>query len=67
MVEIMAAYPAGVIGTTKENLKAAADGELMEWGTLYPDVAGTAKDEGFAPIRKPLPAGWGGREVPLEE
>ena len=46
----MAAYPAGVIGTTKENLKAAADGELMEWGTLYPTFAGTAKDEGFAPI-----------------
>jgi rubrerythrin len=50
MVEITAAYPAGVIGTTRENLKAAADGELMEWGTLYPTFAGTAKDEGFVPI-----------------
>ncbi|HVP96291.1 rubrerythrin [Methanoregula sp.] len=50
MVEITAAYPAGVIGKTKENLKAAADGELMEWGTLYPTFAGTAKEEGFLPI-----------------
>jgi len=50
MVEITAAYPAGVIGTTKENLKAAADGEMLEWGTLYPTFAGTAKEEGFVPI-----------------
>ncbi len=50
MVEITAGYPAGVIGSTKENLKAAADGEMMEWGTLYPAFAGTAKDEGFLPI-----------------
>ncbi|MFZ0005142.1 MAG: rubrerythrin family protein [Methanoregula sp.] len=50
MVEITAGYPAGVIGSTKENLKAAADGEMMEWGTLYPSFAGTAKDEGFLPI-----------------
>src|SRR5512136_2577801 len=35
-VEITAAYPAGVIGTTKANLAAAAAGERMEWGTLYP-------------------------------
>src|SRR5512136_2563604 len=32
MVEITAMYPAGVIGTTKENLKEAADGEKAEWG-----------------------------------
>src|SRR5512145_655515 len=38
-VEITAAYPAGMIGTTKENLKAAAEGEKMEWGTLYPAFA----------------------------
>ena len=49
-VEITAAYPAGIIGTTKENLKAAADGEMMEWGTLYPTFAAIAKDEGFIPI-----------------
>ena len=46
-VEIMAEYPAGVIGTTAENLLAAADGEKMEWGTLYPDFAKTAEEEGF--------------------
>ncbi len=46
-VEITAAYPAGMIGTTKHNLKAAADGERMEWGTLCPMFAKTAEDEGF--------------------
>lgn len=46
-VEITAAYPAGVIGNTAENLKAAADGELLEWGTLYPSFAETARQEGF--------------------
>ena len=46
-VEILASYPAGVIGTTEENLLAAAEGEKMEWGTLYPDFAKTAIEEGF--------------------
>ena len=46
-VEITALYPAGVIGATAENLLAAAEGEKMEWGTLYPDFAGTAQKEGF--------------------
>lgn len=46
-VEITASYPAGRIGTTAENLLAAADGEKMEWGTLYPGFAETAKKEGF--------------------
>lgn len=50
MVEITAAYPAGVIGTTAENLKEAADGEKMEWGTLYPKFAEVAKEEGFQEI-----------------
>jgi len=49
-VEIVASYPAGVIGTTKENLLAAADGEKMEWGTLYPDFAETAEKEGFPEV-----------------
>ncbi|WAC04848.1 MAG: rubrerythrin family protein [Methanoregula sp.] len=49
-VEISAAYPAGMIGTTKENLKAAAAGERMEWGTLYPSFAKTADEEGFKEI-----------------
>ncbi|PNX46536.1 MAG: rubrerythrin family protein, partial [Thermoplasmata archaeon M8B2D] len=46
-VDIMAVYHAGVIGTTAENLLAAAEGEKMEWGTLYPDFAETAQKEGF--------------------
>ncbi len=49
-VEITASYPAGVIGTTAENLLAAADGEKMEWGTLYPDFAKVALKEGFKDI-----------------
>lgn len=51
-VEIVAAYPAGVIGSTKENLKAAAAGEKMEWGTLYPAFMKTADDEGFKDIAR---------------
>jgi len=49
-VEITAAYPAGKIGTTVENLLAAAEGEKLEWGTLYPDFAETAKREGFEDV-----------------
>lgn len=49
-VTITAGYPAGVIGTTKENLTAAAAGEQMEWGTLYPAFAATATKEGFREI-----------------
>ncbi len=46
-VEITAAYPAGKIGTTAENLLAAAEGEKMEWGTLYPAFEKVARKEGF--------------------
>jgi rubrerythrin len=46
-LEITATYPAGKIGGTAENLLAAAEGELLEWGTLYPDFEETAKEEGF--------------------
>jgi rubrerythrin len=49
-VEITAAYPAGMIGTTKANLAAAAEGEELEWGTLYPEFAATATKEGFKDI-----------------
>ena len=49
-VEITAAYPAGKIGTTEENLLAAAEGELLEWGTLYPDFANVAREEGFLDV-----------------
>jgi len=48
--EITASYPAGRIGTTAENLLAAAEGELMEWGTLYPEFARIAAEEGFTDI-----------------
>jgi rubrerythrin len=47
-VEIVAAYPAGVIGSTAQNLKAAAEGEKFEWGTLYPGFAEVAEKEGFS-------------------
>ncbi len=46
-VEITAAYPAGRIGKTSENLLAAAEGEKMEWGTLYPGFEKVARKEGF--------------------
>ncbi|MEE4258987.1 MAG: rubrerythrin family protein [Bacteroidales bacterium] len=50
MVEITAAYPAGVIGTTMENLKAAAEGENEEWTELYPSFADIAEEEGFKTV-----------------
>ncbi len=50
MVEITAKYPAGVIGTTAENLKAAAAGEHEEWSELYPEFAKIAKEEGFPEV-----------------
>ena len=50
--EITAAYPAGIIGNTKDNLAAAAAGEKMEWGTLYPTFAATAEKEGFRDIAR---------------
>lgn len=46
-VEITAAYPAGVIADTPTNLQGAADGELLEWGTLYKNFAEVADMEGF--------------------
>ena len=49
-VEITAMYPAGKIGTTKENLKAAAEGEHEEWSELYPHFAEIAKQEGFMEV-----------------
>lgn len=49
-VEITASYPAGVIGQTADNLKAAAEGEKMEWGTLYPNFASIADKEGFKDV-----------------
>ncbi len=49
-VEITAAFPAGVINTTLENLKAAAEGESYEWNEMYPEFAATARKEGFDAI-----------------
>jgi len=49
-VEITAVYPAGKIGTTSENLKAAAMGENEEWTELYPEFAEIADKEGFNEI-----------------
>jgi len=50
MAKITAEYPAGVIGSTAENLLEAAEGEKMEWGTLYPDFSKTAEKEGFPEV-----------------
>ena len=50
MVEITASYPAGVIGTTLENLRAAATGENEEWSLDYPKFADIADEEGFPEI-----------------
>ncbi len=50
IVEIMASFPAGSIGTTAENLKAAAGGEHEEWTGLYPAFAAKARDEGLSAV-----------------
>ncbi|MFH1395108.1 MAG: rubrerythrin [Candidatus Omnitrophota bacterium] len=49
-IEIQAAYPAGVIGDTPANLKAAANGENLEWTTLYKNAESIAREEGFTEI-----------------
>ena len=49
-VEVTAAFPAGVIGSTAENLKAAAGGEHYEWESMYPEFANVAREEGFEEI-----------------
>jgi len=51
-VEIQAAYPAGVIGDTAQNLEAAADGEHLEWTRLYKEAEETAREEGFEEVAK---------------
>jgi rubrerythrin len=50
MVEITATYPAGKIGSTSENLAAAAAGENEEWSELYPEFSEIAKEEGFPQV-----------------
>lgn len=50
MVEITASYPAGIIGTTEQNLLEAANGESEEFTDLYPNFAIVAEEEGFPEI-----------------
>ena len=50
MVEITSTYPAGVIGDTVENLRAAAAGENEEWSELYPHFADVSEEEGFKDV-----------------
>lgn len=50
MVEVCASFPAGVIGSTAENLRAAAAGENEEWTEAYPHFADVAEKEGFPEI-----------------
>lgn len=54
--EIQTAFPAGVIGTTPLNLKAAAAGENYEWTNLYPSFAKVAQEEGFENVAKTFSA-----------
>jgi rubrerythrin len=51
-VEILAGYPAGVIGDTKANLEASAAGEYHEWTTIYSNFTDIAKEEGFSEIAR---------------
>ena len=52
-VEITAAYPAGVIGPTAANLEAAADGEKLEWSSLYAAFERVARAEGARRLPSP--------------
>lgn len=49
-LEITETFPAGKIGTTLENLQAAAAGEEHEWTEMYPAFAATAREEGFIEV-----------------
>lgn len=49
-LKIEASYPAGVIGTTAQNLEEAANGEKLEWTVLYKEAADIADQEGFPDI-----------------
>ena len=51
-VEITAAFPAGVIGATAENLRESAGGENYEWTDMYPSFADVAEEEGFKEIAR---------------
>jgi rubrerythrin len=49
-LEITAAFPAGTVGSTVENLDHAAEGEQLEWTSIYADFERIARDEGFSEI-----------------
>ena len=49
-VEVQASFPAGVIGSTLENLQAAAAGEHYEHAEMYPSFAAVAREEGFEDV-----------------
>ncbi len=51
-LEITASYPAGAIEDTAANLRAAADGEKMEWSSVYPDFGKVAREEGFPEVAR---------------
>jgi len=53
---ITGGFPAGIIGSTAQNLRASADGENHEWGSMYPDCARIAREEGFDDIAKTFEA-----------
>jgi rubrerythrin len=55
-LEITATFPAGIVGTTAENLAASAAGENHEWGAVYPDFAKIAREEGFEDVAKAFEA-----------
>jgi rubrerythrin len=50
VTEITASYPSGIIGTTRENLKAAAEGEREEWTDIYLHFSEIAREEGFTEV-----------------
>jgi len=54
--EVSAAFPAGTIGTTLDNLHAAAAGEEYEWTEMYPGFAKVAREEGFEQVAKAFEA-----------
>ena len=51
-LEVIASFPAGVIGSTLENLRAAAAGENHEHTEMYPGFAEVARGEGLEEIAK---------------
>jgi rubrerythrin len=55
-IEITESFPAGTIGTTLENLRAAAAGEEHEWTDMYPGFAKIAREEGFEQVAKAFDA-----------